>query len=404
MGLCALACTGRERTPELDDSPRETSPSTVDVPVEAAPASTDARADSPSGDLPDTEALAAARRRSDLSFDEEVRLFPAWLAAERDPQADPGPAWRWRGTVEGWIFEPEEDGKLRQSLVAQLRVAAGGEEMTLQSDIAVERIRPFLVDNERGEELDLMLGSALARTTASTAGGRFGAELVVHDGPTRGAPVRREVRLVTRPDDARRFVGSVFLLPPSGVLVVSDIDDTIKHSDVRDKVALLRTTFLEPHRFVGGMASRYRGWTEAGAHLHFVSASPWQLYAGLRAAMDEAGFPAASYALRSLRVDTVDLIRLLSDDSESVKGPAIEAMLARLPEWRFVLVGDSGEKDPEIYGRIARQFPERVIAVYIRDVSGEARASARYATAFEGVDPAKWSLFRDGSELPETLE
>src|SRR5690606_37686200 len=113
----------------------------------------------------------------------------------------------------------------------------------------------------------------------SNAGGRFGAELIVQGGPEgEGArPLRKEVRVVTPEDDAREFTAPVFLLPRAGVVVISDIDDTIKHSDVLDKAALLRNTFLEPYRFVPQIAERYRGWTAAGAHLHFVSASPWQL-------------------------------------------------------------------------------------------------------------------------------
>jgi phosphatidate phosphatase APP1 len=35
---------------------------------------------------------------------------------------------------------------------------------------------------------------------------------------------------------------------------------------------------------------------------------------------------------------------------------------------RFVLLGDSGEKDPEIYADVVREHPGRILAVYIREV------------------------------------
>jgi phosphatidate phosphatase APP1 len=34
----------------------------------------------------------------------------------------------------------------------------------------------------------------------------------------------------------------------------------------------------------------------------------------------------------------------------------------------FVLIGDSGEKDPEVYADVVQDYPERVLAVYIREV------------------------------------
>ena len=51
------------------------------------------------------------------------------------------------------------------------------------------------------------------------------------------------------------------------------------------------------------------------------------------------------------------------------KTSTIESILRTYPQRRFVLVGDSGEKDPEVYAELARRFPEQVMHVFIRDVS-----------------------------------
>lgn len=53
----------------------------------------------------------------------------------------------------------------------------------------------------------------------------------------------------------------------------------------------------------------------------------------------------------------------------------------------FVLVGDSGEHDPESYGQLARDFPDRIDAIYIRNISAD--ECSRYKAAFKDVPPEK---------------
>ena len=76
---------------------------------------------------------------------------------------------------------------------------------------------------------------------------------------------------------------------------------------------------------------------------------------------------------------------------------------AKLDERPVRLIGDSGEMDPEAYGAAFREFPTRVAAIYIRDVSGEPREAPRYAAAFAEVPPDRWTIFTDPAALPPTL-
>ena len=46
------------------------------------------------------------------------------------------------------------------------------------------------------------------------------------------------------------------------------------------------------------------------------------------------------------------------------------------PDLPFVLMGDSGQQDPELYTRLAETHPGRVRAIYIRDVSCDRRDAA----------------------------
>lgn len=63
-------------------------------------------------------------------------------------------------------------------------------------------------------------------------------------------------------------------------------------------------------------------------------------------------------------------------------------------------MGDSGEKDPEIYGELARRHPEQIEAIYIRDVTGEGPEAERYGEAFRDVPEGKWRVFKEAGELP----
>jgi phosphatidate phosphatase APP1 len=62
---------------------------------------------------------------------------------------------------------------------------------------------------------------------------------------------------------------------------------------------------------------------------------------------------------------------LLLESPEKFKLKVIGDLFQRYPQRRFVLVGDSGERDPEVYGRLTREFPAQVVHIFIRDVTSE---------------------------------
>ncbi len=66
-----------------------------------------------------------------------------------------------------------------------------------------------------------------------------------------------------------------------------------------------------------------------------------------------------------------------------------------------MLVGDSGESDPEIYGELARRHPDAVRLVSIRDVTGEGDDDVRYRAAFRDVPVERWRRFASPAELAD---
>lgn len=335
----------------------------------------------------------ARSEESPVRSDETVLLFPT--AAAWDPQRE-----AWRVPLHVWIFEPERNDLLRLQALRRLQSVLGlvltEEEWTLFED----RARRFLVDNERGKRLTVLMGGTSATLPATSPAGQ--ATGVLEWRPPEGAPGEAErprvVETAVIARDGRRFVGRVHLIPPRGLSVISDLDDTIKVTHVRDREELLRNTFVRPFAPVPGMAELYRGWAEQGAAFHYVSNSPWQLYEPLAELLDRGGFPPGSVHLRLLRFKDRTLIEFLREGSWA-KQAVILSLLERWPQRRFVLVGDSGEQDPEVYGDVARAKPDQVLRILIRNVSDEPAAAARYQQAFRDLSPDVWQVFEDPAQV-----
>jgi phosphatidate phosphatase APP1 len=201
-----------------------------------------------------------------------------------------------------------------------------------------------------------------------------------------------------RPGDGRVFAGRVLLLAAEGLSVVSDIDDTIKVTNVRNRKETLENTFLRAFQAVPGMAETYRLLADRKAAFHYVSASPWQLYPPLADFVRDAGFPAGTFHLKPLRFGVSSVLDLIGPQ-QAFKTGQIESLFRALPRRRFVLIGDSAEQDPEIYGNLARKHGEQVRAIWIRNVTHETADNARCQAAFQGLPQGRWLLFREAAEL-----
>lgn len=333
--------------------------------------------------------LAAA-----IKHDEQVVIFPTVGWQSKEGQG-------WELEVHGWIYESER----RRMTLAMLRAALGVDEDSGPNAkmIFEERARAFLVDNERGKKVSILLGGKQFKLDASGDNGHFTGKVTLshkeverfHDVST----ATITVDAVVSKNDPRSFKGDVHLLNPIGLSVISDIDDTIKISEVRDRKALLQNTFMKPFLPVPGMAEVYRTWlADSGAQFHYVSASPWQLYQPLSQFVRTNGLPAGTFHMKLFRLKDESFFDLQASPEDHKLG-IIEPLLKRFPRRQFVLVGDSGERDPEIYGILARSHPRQVKRVFIRDITDEGSETARYGNAFRDVPLEVWHVFRHPVEI-----
>ncbi len=335
---------------------------------------------------------------SNLKPDEDVVFFPSlgWTV-------DDGKEWELE--IHGCVYELEQ----RPASLALLRAGLGLAHVQMTAEESAtfkQRARLFMVDHERGKRIAIKLGDRTIVLPKSRADGQFYERLRLPRQEIermRSASPRRLVFTAVLPaGDERKFPGQIHLLEDTGVTVVSDIDDTIKISCVADRSALLGNTFLKPFLPVPGMADLFSTWDRrAGAQFCYVSASPWQLFPPLCEMVASHGFPPGAFLLRDFRWKDESLLHLFQNPA-AYKQAVIEPLLQRFPHRRFVLVGDSGESDPEIYAGVARAYPTQVQTILIRDVTGENAASPRYQETFKDVDRRVWKVFTDPSTAVQT--
>jgi phosphatidate phosphatase APP1 len=185
-------------------------------------------------------------------------------------------------------------------------------------------------------------------------------------------------------EDAISATATVLVPPPDAEFgIVSDIDDTILETDATSLPRMFRNTFLRAYRQrlpFAGVAEFYRA-LQLGLNgkrnnpVFYVSSSPWNLYDLLDDYMKHHGLPAGPILLRDFGIRR----RNLREGHLDHKLREISQVFDTYPHLPFVLIGDSGQRDPVIYREVVRRYPGRVKAIYIRDVEAGLPASERDA-------------------------
>jgi phosphatidate phosphatase APP1 len=182
------------------------------------------------------------------------------------------------------------------------------------------------------------------------------------------------------------------IVPPASARfgIISDIDDTVVETDVANLFRMLRLVLLtNAHTRLpfAGVGAFYRALHEGAAGpftnpIFYVSSSPWNFYDLLTEVLEVHDIPAGPLFLKDYGLGR-DL--LLSRGHMEHKLVSIDRILETHPSLKFVLVGDSGQKDPEVYHEVVLRYPGRVEAIYIRDVTEPGRDIEVHALAADAA-------------------
>lgn len=168
-------------------------------------------------------------------------------------------------------------------------------------------------------------------------------------------------------------VGHVIVPPGDAEFgVISDIDDTILQTGATSLRAMIRSVVRNAAARLPfeGVADLYAALHRNRNPLFYVSSSPWNLYELLADFKQLNGIPPGPMFLQDWGLDRGKFIH---DAHDVHKLREIQTILDYYPQMSFVLIGDSGQKDPEIYLRVVQANTTRIKAVFIRDVTADVR-------------------------------
>ncbi|OZJ03747.1 hypothetical protein BZG36_03061 [Bifiguratus adelaidae] len=383
------------------------------------PVSTES-SDSPAGseeqlhaDIPQVETTEDVQELKQPPKSEHIMFFPnyGWKTVDKAGNEV------WRAKVSGWTFSMPPHSTAETILLALLRRAAG---VALDSD-----------EHKRLQErADMFFTSSMKRIPMqvdilgmiSNGGKAFNAtDLVVETETVIQEPLQIssgdkgawEEQFTINPKDLKDHgqvlegshhvvrikgfhqgmvapaYGFVDLIEPEGISIITDIDDTIKVTNIPDgKEVILENTFFREATEVTGVSNIYTKLAERGVAFHYVSNGPWQCFPMLQRFFEGYNFPAGSAHLRV--INTEDFYTTISAKPGQHK-------LTQFPKRKFILIGDTGELDLEVYSQVYKLLPDQVLKIFIHDVS-----SARAVEADKLAQDEKQRKLTHGTYL-ETL-
>ncbi|MET0964735.1 MAG: phosphatase domain-containing protein, partial [Noviherbaspirillum sp.] len=201
--------------------------------------------------------------------------------------------------------------------------------------------------------------------------------------PRAGQPPEAETRVLVPPASARFGV-------------ISDIDDTVLWSNVTSKFRMLKMLAMSnahTRKPFKGVSAFYRALQQGpgradGNPLFYVSSSPWHLYTPLVDFFASQQLPPGPLLLKELGVRSL----LGAGSHMDHKLAHITQIVETYPQLPFVLIGDSGQQDPEIYKEVVLRHPHRIKAIYIRNVNPD-------PARIEAIDRLAEEVRRSGAQL-----
>ncbi len=308
---------------------------------------------------------------------------------------------QWNGLVSGVAVRARSHRIRRRVLINLLGRLMDARPEQLQTEICRRRTEPFFLAPARATRVRFTVQDRpIAGFARTKRNGHF--RIRVHHEMLPPLPATTDSIEISAAIPNHQVTSRLHLLEPRGLSVISDIDDTIKFSNVENRAELLANTFLREFQVIPGMSDVY-GWLAGqGARFHYVTASPWQLHEHLQQFMIDFSYPDGSMHFRTFRLSD-HLLKRLGVIHRGGKSSAVRRILASCPQRKFVLIGDSGEKDPQIYARCFRDHPHAIQRILIRLTKPEHRYRESIIRARIGLPEQIFATFQTGEELGNLL-
>ncbi|PGH00940.1 hypothetical protein GX51_05489 [Blastomyces parvus] len=304
--------------------------------------------------IPTPDTAATENRPSSVVMNEEAVVDKQAQSIIHKAQRDADPEWQANARREA-LSTPRPEGDQNSSCSTQDEIAAANAQL-------MERLQPFLTNPIVSIPITVFFfdqKNSQSRTVSTNEGGHFSVRAALDFVPT-------HIRVLA--SENLSAVEEVKIIEPTGISLISDIDDTIKHSAIASGAKeIFRNTFVRnlEDLTVLGVKDWYSKLAEMGVRVHYVSNSPWQLYPLLQSFFGLAGLPPGSFHLKQYS----GMLQGIFEPTAEKKRPTLERIMLDFPDRRFILVGDSGEADLEVYTELALANPGKILGIFIRDVT-----------------------------------
>lgn len=236
------------------------------------------------------------------------------------------------------------------------------EELLTANDLLMTRLRPFLTLPLANTTITVFFfneGKSSSKTVTTNDSGHFNIRAALDFVPASVRVLASENLSATE---------EVIITEAQGVSLISDVDDTIKHSAIAGGVKeIFKNTFVRElgDLTIKGVKEWYGKVASMGVQMHYVSNSPWQLYPLLKSYFSMGGLPPGSFHLKEYS----GMLQGIFEPAAERKRGSLDRIMNDFPERKFILVGDSGEADLEVYTDVVLAHPGRVLGIFIRDVT-----------------------------------
>lgn len=167
--------------------------------------------------------------------------------------------------------------------------------------------------------------------------------------------------------------GKIYMPQAAPFAVISDIDDTflVTHtSNIFHRLYTILTHNARSRRPFQGAVAHYQALALGGTTpdkpnaFFYVSSSEWNLYDYLKEFCRWHKMPEGVFLLNQMK--GLKSFWNTGGNNHDGKFTRVVRILEEFPSQKYVLMGDDSQRDPQIYASIVRNFPGRVVCVYIR--------------------------------------
>ena len=157
---------------------------------------------------------------------------------------------------------------------------------------------------------------------------------------------------------------TAYLVPDTGITIVSDIDDTLRITKIYQPKEGLLNSFARPYVPWMNMPEIYRNFSMSipNAHFHYLTTTPEQVTRNYMQYI-YSSYPGGSFDTRPLNFSDVAA-------TLSIRKALLVKVFQTFPKRKFILMGDTSNSDVlRDYPAMTTEFPGQVLCILMRNVS-----------------------------------